>query len=216
MSKEDRIYFEKELTKHLRGIEYPGLTIRVVKAGVKFLWNKTVVAELDFQFVLRANSYTLQGRVFGGPIFECSQKHIPPYRSNIYNEGCFSFTTSGRQDKKFSDNVCGDIGAPKLDEVASMCQRIRRSLEGYYVPLIAGCIIPNHSTVQNVLESPTDYAYPAVFIHSAITCNPACIDKQMLDRLLSNNKIIKNKAFDLALFNNLQALYGCCTGPQDS
>ena len=42
-------------------------------------------------------------------------------------------------------------------------------LEAYYVPMIAGCIIPSDRTIDDVLYAPTDYAYPAVFIHCAIT-----------------------------------------------
>ena len=65
--------------------------------------------------------------------------------------------------------------------------------------MIAGCIIPSDRTIDDVLYAPTDYAYPAVFIHCAITCDPAILKPGGLALLRAHKKIIKNKIFDLAL-----------------
>jgi hypothetical protein len=83
MSKEERIYFENELLARLKSLEWPGLTLTAVKKGLKFRLGKELVAQLDFQYLVKAQAYTLLGRVFGGPIFECCSKIVPPYRSNL-------------------------------------------------------------------------------------------------------------------------------------
>lgn len=206
MNKEERVYFESELLASLRSLEWPGLTLTAVKKGLKIRLGKELVAQFDFQYLVKAQAYTLIGRVFGGPIFECCSKIIPPYKSNLGSDACFSFTTSGRQDKKFSTNVYGTISAPKVEEVGAVCTHIRCALENHYIPLVAGCILPSQRTIEDVLASPTDYAYPALFIRCAIALKPEIISKEKLKEVKSNKKIIKNKDFDLGLLSVLEDL----------
>lgn len=203
MTKENRIYFEGELLRELKNLECPVLAVKVLKSGIRLLHEKKIVAELDFQYLVNAKAYILNGRVFGGPICECTSKFDPPYKSNLLSTACFSFTTSGRQDKKFSNNVYGSISVPSPDEAKAVCGDIRRSLESYYIPMIAGCIIPSQRTIDDVLHSPTDYAYPAVFIHCAIARNPEIVNDEIIEKIRSNKKIIKNKSFDLALLEGV-------------
>lgn len=200
-SKENRAFFESELLKELKTLTFDGLTLRASKSALKFCWNKELVAELDFQHLAKSGAYVLLGRVFGGPIFECAASITPPYRSNLASNACFSFTTSGRQDKKFSQNVYGSIDMPKPDAAPAVSKHIRQALEAYYVPMIAGCIIPSDRTVDDVLYAPTDYAYPAVFVHYAIACNPAILRPGQLELVKAKKHIVKNKAFDLALLS---------------
>jgi hypothetical protein len=206
MSKEERTYFENELLARLKSLEWPGLTLTTVKKGLKFRLGKELVAQLDFQYLVKAQAYTLLGRVFGGPIFECCSKIVPPYRSNLGSDACFSFTTSGRQDKRFSTNVYGTISAPEIEEVGAVCSHIRAALENYYIPLVAGCILPSQRTIEDVLASPTDYAYPALFIRCAVAFKPEIISKEKLKEVMSNKKIVKNKDFDLSLLSVLEDL----------
>ncbi|WP_455914952.1 hypothetical protein [Pseudomonas syringae] len=212
MIKENRIYFESELLKELKGIEGSEVSIKILKSGIRFIYEKKVVAELDFQYLVKSNAYVLNGRVFGGPIFDCSSKIEPPYKSHLFSDACFAFTTSGKQDKKFSDNVYGSIYLPPPEEVGSMCKRIRSSLENYYIPMIMGCIAPSTRTIEDVLHSPTDYAYPAVFIHCAVACNPELVTEEVVERIKTNKKIIRNKSFDLKL---LEGVLGPLGGGQD-
>lgn len=203
MSKENRIYFESELLQELKGIAVSEISIKVLKSGIRFIYDKKVVAELDFQYLVKSNAYILNGRVFGGPIFECSSKIDPPYKSHLFSDACFAFTTSGRQDKKFSDNVYGSIYLPPPEEVESVCKRIRNSFESYYIPMVTGCIVPGPRTIEDVLHSPTDYAYPAVFIHCAVACNPEIISEEVVEKIKTNKKIIRNKSFDLELIEGV-------------
>jgi len=199
MSKENRATFERALLDELKQITCAGLSLSASKNALKFRLNKQLVAELDFQHLAKSGAYVLLGRVIGGPIFECASSITPPYRSNLASDACFSFTTSGRQDKKFSQNVYGSIDMPKPDAALAVSKHIRHALEDYYVPMIVGCIIPSDRTIDDVLYAPTDYAYPAVFIHCAITCDPAILKPGGLALLRAHKKIIKNKIFDLAL-----------------
>lgn len=203
MSKEDRVYFESELLKELKDLEWPGLSIKAVKGGVKFRWEKKLVAELDFQYLVNSNAYVLNGMVFGGAIFDCCSEVNPPYKSNLGSAACFSFTTSGRQDKKFGTSIYGTISAPKREDVGAICAHIRRALESHYIPLMAGCILPSARTIDDVLASPTDYAYPALFIHCAVAYNSEIISSENLEKVKLNKKIIKNKDFDLGLLSGL-------------
>lgn len=100
MSKEDRAHFEKILSGELQKIKCAELDIKAVKNGVRFKFEKKIVAELNFQYLVNSHAFTLLGRVIGGPIYDCMSRKTPPYKSNLGSEACYSFTTSGRQDKK--------------------------------------------------------------------------------------------------------------------
>jgi hypothetical protein len=201
MGKENRIFFEAELQKELKLIECEDLVVKAVKRGLKFRFEKKLVAELHFQYLMKGHSFTLLGWVFGGPIFERLSKIEMPYKSNLGSEACFSFITSGRQDKKFSPSIYGDIAVPRPEQASDVCKHIRNRLEEYYIPMVVGCVFPKERTIDDVLYSPRDYSYPAAFIHCAVVCDPSILKDGMKEKLKSNKKIIKNKAFDLKLLD---------------
>lgn len=207
MSKENRIHFEEALQKELKYIECKALVVTVVKRGLKFRFEKKLVAELHFQYLMKAHAFTLLGWVFGGPVFDAMSKIDMPYKSNLGSDACFSFTTSGRQDKKFSPSIYGEIAVPRPEHANDVCKHIRRALEQYYIPLIVGCILPGERTISDVIDSPRDYSYPAAFIHCAIACNPSIVKDDVKETLRSNKKIIKNKIFDYELLG-IHALQG--------
>ncbi|MCQ2999269.1 hypothetical protein NLO98_05800 [Pseudomonas syringae] len=201
MGKENRIFFEAELQKELKLIECKDLMVTAVKRGLKFRFEKKLVAELHFQYLMKGHSFTLLGWVFGGPIFERLSKIEMPYKSNFGSEACFSFITSGRQDKKFSPSIYGDIAVPRPEQASDVCKHIRNRLEEYYIPMVVGCVFPKERTIDDVLYSPRDYSYPAAFIHCAVACDPSILKDGMKEKLKTNKKIIKNKAFDLNLLD---------------
>ncbi|KPX45359.1 Uncharacterized protein ALO68_02285 [Pseudomonas syringae pv. helianthi] len=201
MSKEDRIYFEEKLQEELQNIECKELAVKAVKKGLKFRFEKKIVAELDFQYLVKSHAFTLNGRVFGGPIFDCMSKIDMPYKSNLGSDACFSFTTSGRQDKKFSPSIYGTIAIPRPEHASETCNHIKHALEEYYIPLIVGCVLPSERTIDDVLYSPRDYSYPAAFIHCAVKCNSSKLKNKSLAELRNNKNIIKNKDFDLDLLD---------------
>ncbi|MCQ2992667.1 hypothetical protein NLO88_00255 [Pseudomonas syringae] len=201
MGKENRIFFEAELQKELKLIECKDLMVTAVKRGLKFRFEKKLVAELHFQYLMKGHSFTLLGWVFGGPIFERLSKIEMPYKSNLGSEACFSFITSGRQDKKFSPSIYGDIAVPRPEQASDVCKHIRNRLEEYYIPMVVGCVFPKERTIDDVLYSPRDYSYPAAFIHCAVACDPSILKDGMKEKLKTNKKIIKNKAFDLKLLD---------------
>lgn len=202
MKKDDRIYFENELQKELKAIECKELTVTAVKKGLRFRLDKEIIAVLNFQYLVKSHEFMLGGRVFGGPIFDCMSKIDMPYKSNLGSDSCFAFITDGRQDKKFSPSINGTIAVPRPENANEVCKHIRLSLEEYYIPLVAGCILPSERTIDDVLYSPRDYSYPAAFIHCAATCNPLIVRNGVMEKVKANKHIIKNKAFDLELLNN--------------
>lgn len=204
MSLENRVFFESILLKELKEITgSQGVTVAASKNKLKFRLDKIVVADIFFQHLAKADAYVLGGFVYGGVIFECSRKYEPPYKSNLFNDSCFSFVTSGRSDKRFSSDVGGAIKTPKPNAAPEVCKKIRDSLVDYYVPKVISCIIPSPLTIEGVIESPSDYAYPAVFIHCALASSPGLVTNEKLEQIKSNKKIIKNKDFDLELLNGL-------------
>ncbi len=70
--------------------------------------------------------------------------------------------------------------------------------------MIAGCIIPSDRTIDDVLNAPTDYAYPAVFVHCAIACDPSILKPGVMAQVKTRKKMIKNKTFDLDLLDRTQ------------
>lgn len=204
MSLENRVFFENMLLKELKEITgSQGVTVTASKNKLKFRWNKIVVADIFFQHLAKADAYVLGGFVYGGVIFECSKKYEPPYKSNLFSDSCFSFVTSGRSDKRFSNDIGGAIRTPKPDAAPEVCKQIRDSLESYYVPKVISCIVPSAQTIEGVIESPSDYAYPALFIHCALAFSPGLVGNEKLEQIKTNKKIIKNKDFDLGLLNGL-------------
>lgn len=204
MSLQDRVFFENSLLDEMKGIAgSEGVTVTASKNKLKFRWNKVVVADIFFQHLAKVDAYVLGGFVYGGVMFECSRKYDPPYKSNLFNDSCFSFVTSGRSDKKFSSDIGGAIKTPKPDAASEVCKHIRKSLETYYVPKVISCIIPNSLTIEGVIESPSDYAYPALFIHCALAFSPGLVSNEILEQIKINKKIIKNRDFDLGLLNGL-------------
>ncbi|MEN4829800.1 hypothetical protein ABEH27_25240 [Pseudomonas sp. P39-UII1] len=202
MSTDDRVIFELELLGVLKlaASKFDGVTAS--KNKLKFKYNKKNVAELFFEHLSRADSYILGGIVYGGAIFECSSKFTPPYKSNLFNESCFSFISSGEQDKKFSGNLGGAIKTPAPNAVGEVCAHIQAVLEDFYIPKIQACISPTDRTIADVLSSPDDYAYPAVFIHCAasLSWGERLVD---LSEALKSKKIVKNKDYDIPLLTSL-------------
>ncbi len=201
MGKENRIFFEAELQKELKLIKCEDLVVTAVKRGLKFRFEKKLVAEFYFQYLMSSHSFILLGRVFGGPIFDGMSKIEVPYKSNLGSEACFSFISSAKQDKKFSPKIDGDIAVPRPEQASDVCKHIRNRLEEYYIPMVVGCVFPKERTIDDVLYSPRDYSYPAAFIHSAVACDPSILKDGMKEKLKTNKKIIKNKAFDLKLLD---------------
>lgn len=199
MSREHRIYFEEELQNELKHIGCHALAVTAVKRGLKFRFEKKLVAELSLQYLVKAHAFVLLGHVFGGPLFDSLSKIEMPYKSNLGSDACFSFTTSGREDKKFSPDIYGAIAVPRPEQASEVSEHIRRVLEEYYIPVVVGCILPSERTIEDVLYSPRDYSYPAAFIHFALTSNPSLYHDGIREKLRTNKKIIKNKAFDFAL-----------------
>lgn len=199
VNKTDRIHFEETLQQVLKKIECEHLAITAVKRGLKLRFEKKLVAELDFQYLTKAHAFTLHGRVVGGPLHEAMSKIEAPYRSNLFCDAVLSFTTSGRQDKKPGFDIYGKVDVPRPEHASETCEAIRHALETHYIPWLVGCVLPSERTLSDVIASPTDYAYPAVFIHCATTCNPSLLNDALRQRLKFCKKIIKNKAFDFPL-----------------
>lgn len=212
MTGENSVQFEGMLQQELKQITCNEVVVSAVKRGLKFRFEKQWVAELSFQYLMKSHSFVLLGRVFGGPIFEGMANLEMPYKSNLMSDACLSFTTSGRQDKKFASSLYGDIAVPRPEQAKDVCMQIRRALEAYYVPLIVGCIVPGERTIEDVIYTPTDYAYPAAFIHSAVMCNPSLLNDALKATLKTHRKIIKHKAFDFALLGIETTYRGCAIG----
>lgn len=199
MSFENRENFEQKLFKILKEIEHSNSMIKASKNKLKFKIAKINVAELYIQHLARVDSYYLGGTVFGGTIFDFLSKVSPPYKNNLFNESCCSFTTLGKEDKKFSLEMGGAIKTPSIIEVEAVCGHIKKSLEEHYIPKIIACIVPSKRTIRDVLESPDEYSYPAPFIHCAIKSDATIAENTLLEQVRKHKKIIKNKEFDLRL-----------------
>lgn len=194
-----RAIFEAALLCELKEIaaNHPGMVASRNKLKIK--QEKKVVAELFFDHLARVDSYVLGGMVYGGPIFNCASDFEPPYKSNLYNKGCFSFVTSGENSKRFSGGLCGVIKTPPPDLAGQVCDHIRSVLEEFYIPRMLGCIVPSERTIPDALMSPDDYAYPAVFIHCAMALNPKIASADILNEVISSKKVVKNEDYDLPL-----------------
>jgi hypothetical protein len=202
MNADNRVLFESELLKELKlaASKFEGVTAS--KNKLKFKYNKKFVAELVFEYLSRVDSYVLIGMVSGGEIFECSSNFAPPYKSNLFNKLCFSFISSGEQNKVFGDSLDGTIKTPAPNSVTQVCAHIKSVLEDFYIPRILACIAPSGRTIKDVLSSPENYAYPAVFIHcAAVLGNGGELTE--LNEAINSKKIVKNKEYDIPLLSNL-------------
>lgn len=199
MNSEYRAHFEAELLKELKVVASRFDGVSASKNKLKFKRNKKNVAELTFDYLARVDSYVLVGLVNGGDIWECSSAFAPPYRSNLFNDGCFSFISSGEQNKRFSLDLSGAIKIPRPDLVREVCGHIRGVLEEFYIPKILGCIVPTERTISDVIAAPDEYAYPAVFIHCAAKLDGAIVSKSLLNEAINSKKIVKDKSYDLPL-----------------
>jgi len=199
MSLENRAIFERKLLEKLKEIELSNSMIKASKNKLKFKSGNKFVAELYIQHLARVDSYYLGGTVYGGAIFEGLSSIDPPYKSNVFNDSCCSFTTLGQEDKKFSLELGGAIKTPSLADVEAVCGHIKKVLEDHYVPKVIACIIPGQRTIRDVLESPDEYSFPAPFIYCAIKNDAKIVECGMLDKVRQSKRVIKNKEFDLKL-----------------
>lgn len=199
MSSEDRLFFESELLKELKIIasQYEG--VMASKNKLKFKYSKKFVAEIFLEHLARIDSYVLCGMVYGGEIHECTLGFAPPYKSNLFSEGSFSFISSGEQNKRFSGDFGGAIKTPLPDEVSKVCAHIRTVLEEFYIPKVLACISPTNRTISYVLSTPDQYAYPAVFIHCAAKIGGVGDAKDQVNEAVNSKKIVKNKSYDTPL-----------------
>ncbi len=77
-------------------------------------------------------------------------------------------------------------------------------LKEFYIPKVLACITPTKQTIGDVLDSPDNYAYPAVFIHCAAKLGAEFTDKAQYDNVINSRKIIKDKSFDEPLISVLR------------
>ena len=199
MSSDNRLHFEAELLKELKAVASNFEGVSASKNKLKFKYNKKYVAEIFLDHLARIDSYVLCGMVYGGEIYECSLSYAPPYKSNLFNEGCFSFISSGEQNKRFSGDLGGAIKTPSPTTARGVCTHIRTVLEEFYVPKILACIKPAGRTISDVVSTPDQYAYPAVFIHCAAKIGGAGETKGQIEEALKSKKIVKDKSYDAPL-----------------
>ncbi|MFA0925918.1 hypothetical protein RA263_25585 [Pseudomonas syringae pv. tagetis] len=167
------------------------------------------------EHLTNANGYYLGWHVFGGPIFECTANFIAPYKSNLLNKTCSAYTTLKIEDKKLTLVSGGVLKTPSPEDAVAIIKHIRQIIEEDYIPKIAGCITASERTIQDVNDAPNIYAYPAIFIHCAIMQNSKIqkfknskiqkfknSKKDLLKKIISNKKIIKDSNFDLALLES--------------
>ncbi|RMP07578.1 hypothetical protein ALQ08_02633 [Pseudomonas syringae pv. delphinii] len=208
MTIENRKFFENELLKELKSINFSKSTgtekisISVSKKKIKLKFEKEFIAELYMEHLTNANGYYLGWHVYGGPIFDCTTNLTAPYNSNLLNKACCSFTTLKIEDKKLTLVSGGVLKTPSPEDAIAISKHIRQIIEEDYLPKIVGCIIASERTIQDVIDTPSIYAYPAIFIHCAIMQNPKIAKKELLEKVFSNKKIIKDKNFDLELLKH--------------
>lgn len=189
MSSENRVNFETELLKELKAIAFQFEGVVASKNKLKFKHNKKFVAELFLEHLARVDSYVLGGIVYGGEIFDCVSDFNPPYKSNLFNEGCFSFISSGEHTKRFGSNFGGLVKTPDLASAKETCMYISQVLREFYIPKILACITPAKRTISDVLDAPDSYAYPAVFIHCAEKLGAEFTDKAQRDSAIKSKKL---------------------------
>ncbi|MNH46690.1 hypothetical protein D3C73_1610100 [compost metagenome] len=76
-------------------------------------------------------------------------------------------------------------------------------MEEFYVPRVLACILPAKRTINDVLSSPDEYSYPAVFIHCAAALGGASVDKSQVEEAVRSKKVVKNKEYDIPLLTGL-------------
>jgi hypothetical protein len=199
MISEHRLYFEAELLKSLKSIASNFEGVVASKNKLKFKYKKKYVAEIFLDHLARVDSYVLCGMVYGGEIYECTLGFTPPYRSNLFNDGCLSFISSGEGTKRFSGDLGGAITTPSPPAAAEICIHIRAVLEDFYIPKILSCITPTERTVNDVITAPEQYAYPAVFIHCAVRIGGLYTARHEIEKALMSKKIVKDKSYDTSL-----------------
>lgn len=172
------------------------------KNKLTFKHGKKRVADLYFTHIRRSDAYLLGGRVYGGDLYARMLDYTPPYKSNLFQAACFSFITSGEQGRPFSGSMTGAIETPSPEQAASVCAHIKSVLEALYIPKILSCITPTEQTVEHVLSSPDNYAYPAVFISCAASLGSAFDYKAHIRKAMTSKRIIKHKSYDLSLLSS--------------
>ncbi|TRO29826.1 MULTISPECIES: hypothetical protein [Pseudomonas] len=203
MSSEDRLYFEAALLKELKIVASKFDGVVATKNKLKFKHNKKNVGELFLDHIARVDSYVLAGMVSGGELFECASKFTPPYRSNLFNDGCFSFISSGEQSKQFSGDFGGAIKTPPPALADEVCSHIRLVLEEFYVPKMLAAIVPADRTISDVVLSPDEYSYPAVLIHCAAKLGGVAGNEVKIKEAMTSKKIVKDKVYDISLLDGL-------------
>lgn len=203
MSTENRLYFEKILLRELKIVASKFDGVVASKNKLKFKHDKKYVGELFFDHLARVDSYVLGGIVDGGEIFECISNFAPPYNSNLFSDACFSFVSSGEQNKRFSGDFGGAIKTPTPDFADEVCAHVRLVLEDFYVPKVLACIVPAERTVGDVLSAPDEYSYPAVFIHCAAQIYGVAGSSAKIKEAMSSKRIVKNKEYDTSLLAGL-------------
>ncbi|MBF7143651.1 MULTISPECIES: hypothetical protein [Pseudomonas] len=206
MTSQNRTFFESALLHELKKIEgAERVSIAASKNKLKFKWEKKVVADIFFQHLARADAYVLGGLVYGGPIFDHSSQFTPPYKSNLPNDSCYSFTSSGEKDNRFCRAFGGSTNTPNVSSAENVCINIRKVLEEFYVPSFINRIVPGKRTMEDVLTFPEDYAYPAVFVFASAALKPEIFNEEVFKAAVSNKKVIKNERFDIALLSRLMS-----------
>jgi hypothetical protein len=203
MNSDNRVFFESELLKELKVVAAKFEGVVASKNKLKFKHEKKVVAELFFEHLARVDSYVLGGMVYGGKIFEYVSSFTPPYKSNLFNDGCFSFISSGENNRRFSGDSGGAIKTPGPNAIGEVCAHIGLVLEEFYVPRVLACILPAKRTINDVLSSPDEYSYPAVVIHCAAALGGASVDKSQVEEAVRSKKVVKNKEYDIPLLTGL-------------
>lgn len=182
----------KELIKEKSSsISINELEMKITLNGCKVYKNKTEIGTIDLSYVSSTASGfgSLFGvyagcRVIGGNIVSVLEKmelSFPRFREM---PGYFSTTSLSEKFKKFGERG-GIIPFYEKDNLDEKCAVIIQKINSFYVPRFENFALGKVEVIEDILESPMDYAYPMASIIVACYLND---NKELVEQSIKNSK----------------------------
>lgn len=186
MSAELRKLFEKQLQEYLkqRFKDRPDIKVNRNELVIK---SKDAVGRMGFQYVTRAQGYTLSQSVSHPALLEFCMGMLNPEEPESVLEYVFAMNTSMEAGfKSFAINMGGTVDLPRNDvQRAETCAWIEEKLEQIYLPRLMNLLLLKPEAIDDITAHPEYYFYPFPMILYLIQHNRMSEDKLNMELLLS-------------------------------
>ena len=179
----------KEKSKELG---FPGFQKKITSSGCKIYMDNLEIGDIALEYV--SSKFSEHGSLFGvyagcravgGKLASILEKMELSYPRFGDMPGYFSQTSLNERVNNFGEDRGGHVSFFEKDDLEEKCSKIIEKLNSIYVPRVMNFALGKIEVIDDILESPMDYAYPMASIIVACYLNDK---KELVEQSIKNAK----------------------------